>query len=242
MSVVKSLHGLGYRSSKIPEESSYDSVAAEYYDEKLHPTCADFRSASRIYLEKLFDEVRPAGRFADIGCGRSLLTDFQSHNLVLIDNSNQMAGQNAPSFEKRLLNVEQECFGEGEFDWIFAVLGDPYNSLKTWQNIYRALKVGGQCVFILPSVCWARKFRSRENEERPNFARFVTSNGSTVFLRSLVVDPDQQREMIADAGLSLVAIEHVLVGDLPFVRSPKISEFLTADQELLDVYRAEKLS
>jgi SAM-dependent methyltransferase len=239
---LKLRHGRGLRSSEISEESSYDSVAAEYYDEKLHPTCADFRSASYIYLKKFFDLVKPAGRFADIGCGRSLLAAFQSHNLVLIDKSNQMVGQNAPSYEKRLLNVEQESFGEGEFDWIFAVLGDPYNSSKAWQNIYRALKVGGQCVFILPSICWAEKFRSRDNEERPNFARFVTSNGSTVFLRSLVVNPDQQKKMIADAGLSLVAIEHVLVGDLPFVRSPKISEFLAADQELLDIYRAEKRS
>jgi SAM-dependent methyltransferase len=237
---VKSLTGLAYKSSGIPEAPTYDLVAGEYYDGQLHPTCADFRAASFIYLKRLFGELKPSGRIADIGCGRSLVAEFHRENLVLIDQSFEMLRQNESSYEMRNIDVEQDSIGVSEFDWIFAVLGDPYNSLNAWNNISIALKPGGQCVFIVPSSSWAQEFRRGCAEERPNFARFLTSKGESIFLRSLIVEPESQRNMVTDARLSLVSTEHVLVGDLPYVRSPKISEFLSRDQRLLDIYRAKK--
>ena len=125
---MKSASGLAYKSSGLANRRTYDSVAGEYYDERLHPTCADFRSASRIYLARLFDELKPTGRIADIGCGRSLVAEFQQQNLVLIDESSEMLRQNVPFLESRCINVEREPIGASEFDWIFAVLGDPYNT------------------------------------------------------------------------------------------------------------------
>lgn len=234
------LSGHAYRSSKVSEWGTYSSVAQEYYDEVLHPTCADFRLASWIYLERLFEEVKPTGRMADIGCGKSLIAEFCQRNLVLIDQSIEMLEHNAPLLERRLMDVERESIGRSEFDWIFAVLADPYNTPEAWKNIGRALKSRGQCIFIVPSFEWVGSFRRDSMSEKPNLARFITARGDEVFLRSLVFDLEFQKEMIAQAGLVSQPVEHVLVRDLPFVKSRKISEVLSRDQALLDVYRVSK--
>ena len=237
---MKSVSGLAYRSSETPDLRTYEAVAHEYYDEWLHPTCADFRSASSIYLQRFFEELRPDGRVADIGCGRSLIANFRTLDLVLVDQSPRMLEQNASSLEKRCVDVESQSFGIAEFDWVFAVLGDPYNSMGTWNNICRALKPMGECVFIVISSDWAKAFRRSALEERANFARFLTSTGEAIFLRSLIVESEVQKRMIADANLTHIATDHVRVGDLPVVRSTKISAFLSPDQNLLDIYRAKK--
>lgn len=237
---MKSLSGLAYKSLGRSDAANYDLVAAEYYDEHLHPTCADFRAGCRAYLERFFERHKPVGRMADIGCGKSLVADFRKQDLVLVDESPEMLRHNLASLEMRCIDVEQAPIGTSEFDWIFAVLGDPYNSPATWKNIQTALKPAGQCVFIVPSDHWAKVFRENCSEERANLARFLTPRGE-IFLRSLIVGRASQEKMILDAGMSLIAADHVLVADLPYIRSPKISEFLLKDQSLLDVYQATKL-
>ena len=237
---MKSVNGLVYKSLEPSDSHTYDAVAGEYYDERLHPTCADFRAAASLYLKKFFETRRPAGRLADVGCGSSLIAEFQTRNLVLIDKSWEMLNRNKPDLEKRCIDVERESIGLGDFDWIFAILGDPYNSPWAWKNFSNALRSGGQCVFIVPSNDWARNFRSKCEDEKPNFARFLTSKGETVFLRSLIVGPEDQARMISGANLLIAAIEHIQVGELPYVRSPKVLGFLSPDQYLLDVYLAKK--
>ncbi|MDI4233413.1 class I SAM-dependent methyltransferase [Bradyrhizobium sp. Arg237L] len=234
---MKSVSSLGYKSSEAADPLTYDLVAREYYDESLHPTCADFRLASCIYLSSLFAKLSPKGRVADLGCGRSLIANFQTDHLVLIDESVAMLDQNPSTFERRKLDINREPFGSSEFDWIFAVLGDPYNSPAAWRNIRDALKSEGQCVFVVPSSEWARKFRAESADERPDLARFVTSRGDVVFLRSLIFEPEDQSRMISSVGLTLASFEQVKVRELPYVRSPKIFDVLSADQSLLDVYR-----
>lgn len=241
---MKSANSFASESSRVADSvaaKSYEAVAGEYYDEQLHPTCADFRSASDVYLTRLFTEWKPSGRMADVGCGRSLITKFCQQNIVLIDQSPKMLEKNSLAFEKRQVDVEKASIGSLEFDWIFAVLGDPYNSPAAWRNIALAQKIGGECVFIVPSRIWARQFRAAGNDEKPDLARFVTSKGEVIFLRSLIFEPDYQANIITSAGLSLISIDHVLVRDLPFVRSPKIYKALSAEQSLLDVYRARKV-
>src|ERR1043166_2803629 len=139
------------------EIAPYSKVASEYYDARLHPTCADFRAASFLYLSKIFREEAPNGLIADIGCGDSLLTKFCKQKLVLVDESAQMLARNLGDHEKRQFDVTKEKFGISEFDWVFAILGDPYNVISTWSNIEIALKPRGECVFMSPSFIWAEK-------------------------------------------------------------------------------------
>jgi hypothetical protein len=231
---------VAFKSSAIPRFESYEEVAAEYYDSKLHPTCADFRSASKFFLEAFFLGNRPAGRIADIGCGLSLLNDFVSEDLVLVDSSAQMLDRNDGGAEKRLLNLEKQSFGRSEFDWIFAILADPFNSRAAWKNICSALKDKGRCVFIVPSYYWASEFRSRVWEERSGFARFERADGSSVFLPSIVLPQIDQVRLIEAVGMRVISFSHVLVGDLLEVTSPKILGIVAKDQPILDIYCSEK--
>jgi SAM-dependent methyltransferase len=225
---------------KIPEVGSYDRVASEYYDARLHPTCADFRVASGNFLRRVFASEKPRGRLADIGCGLSLVNELVSNNLVLIDKSQEMLSQNIRSPEKRLIDVEAENFGSLEFDWIFAILADPYNTAAAWKNIGAALKNDGECLFVVPSYHWTKVFRSRVAGERDGFARFVRSDSSIVYLPSIVLPQEMQASLITSAGLRLTSVNHVTMSDMPYVQSRKVSEYLTAHDPLIDIYRVRK--
>ncbi|WP_316190897.1 hypothetical protein [Bradyrhizobium sp. SZCCHNS2096] len=231
------------RASKYTEGvdgSSYGAIAREYYDESRHPTCADFRSAARIFLQKLFKREQPYGRVADVGCGKSLISEFGLRDLVLIDEAEEMLALNSGEFEKRLVNVEKEAIGHSEFDWIFAILGDPYNSLNSWLNIANALRAGGRCFFIVPSLAWARKFREQNSRELSGFARFDVNGGKAIFLRSLIFERSEQQAIIERAGLTVAGYDTISVRELAVVKSPKIFNILSDGEALLEIYQARK--
>lgn len=238
---MKSLPGLAvFRSSAIRKQASYEDVAAEYYDERRHPTCADFRQASRTYLKRIFEVERPNGPLADIGCGRSLIAEFTLENLVLVDESSAMLNLNVHWLERRRADIAVESFGSAEFNWIFAVLADPYNEIGAWRNISRALKPQGECVFIVPSYCWASKFRTSSEDELFGKARFDLASGTSLFLPSNILSAEAQRALISASGLKVSGIDHVLVEDLTEIKSAKVSNVLDRKDALLDVYRVRK--
>jgi SAM-dependent methyltransferase len=222
------------------EMAKYSAVANEYYNPELHPTCADFRSASVYFLRRAFLRVLPSGRIADIGCGESLLAKFIKENLVLIDESEEMLDRNFGTFEKRCVDIVLDAFGSSEFDWIFAILGDPFNVDDCWRHISIALKEGGRCVFVVPSHEWAIRFRRAALTERSGYARFELARGETVYLPSFIYSERDQASMIAEAGLKLQGVDHVYLRDIEEIKSPKVSEYLSDSDPLLDIYSAEK--
>jgi SAM-dependent methyltransferase len=143
-------------------------------------------------------------------------------------------------FQVCISDIEAGPFGLEEFDWIFAVLADPYNTEQAWENISRALRAGGECVFIVPSFAWRDKFRARSAEERAGHARFLTKKGLEVFLPSIILDEVHQEAIVKQSGLVLDRIDHVRIRDMPKIRSPKISNFLEADDPIVDIYRTKK--
>jgi SAM-dependent methyltransferase len=234
---MKLPHGrVASKSSEILNLGTYDDVASEYYDEQLHPTCADFRDASRAALREFFRREAPKGRMAEIGCGISLLSELSPDDLVLVDSSAKMLSKNRTTAEKRLMNVEIDGFGEGEFDWVFAVLADPYNSKAAWLNITRALKHGARALFMVPSYYWASHFRSVAGGERDGFARFDRADTSSVFLASVIYSRDEQISLIRSAGLAVLECKHVPVQAINRIRSQKISGFLSSNDPILDSY------
>lgn len=233
---------------KTHDEPSYSLVASEYYDPNLHPTCADFREASKKFVEDLLVSDKVQGRIADIGCGWSLLATLlrpasPDIELVLIDDSDEMLARNiCTPVETRRANVQMAPFGDAEFDWIFAILGDPYNTLRTWKNIRKALRRGGRCIFIVPSFAWAQAFRTRSDRERRGFARFVMSTGREVYLPSLILPPSEQKSLIEEAGLHVDSMSHVPASCILKIRSPKIAKILSPDEPILDVYMTKKVN
>jgi SAM-dependent methyltransferase len=238
---MKSHHGpAASKSSETLEPGTYNDVASEYYDEQLHPTCADFREASRAFLREFFRREMPRGRIAEIGCGISLLSELAPDDLVLVDSSAKMLNKNQNMAEKRLLNVESSSFGEREFDWVFAILADPYNSKAAWQNIARALKHRARALFVVPSHYWASHFRSVAGGERDGFARFDRADSSSVFLASAIYSREEQLALIRSADLAVLECNHVPVQAINRIRSRKISEFLSNDDPILDSYYVQK--
>jgi hypothetical protein len=150
-----------------------------------------------------------------------------------------MLAWNAGPAEQRLVNLEERAFARSEFDWVFAILADPFNSKEAWKNISTALKEGGRCLFVVPSYRWVSKFRSSALEEQPGLAHFVRADNSSVFLPSIVFPQAEQAALIESVGMQVTAFEQVLVRDLPRINSPKISEFLSRDDAILDVYCAQ---
>jgi SAM-dependent methyltransferase len=217
---------------------SYDLIAAEYYDEVRHPTCADFRLAGRIYLERLFASAPLRGRIAEIGSGKSLVAEFLQRDLVLIDKSAGMLAYNGDWKERRIVDVEEQPFGHQEFDWVIAFLGDPFNSDRTWRNIGESLKPGGRCIFSVPSFVWAMKFRNESELEKEGFAAFEITSGELCFVKSTIRTTQDQFSVISRAGLSGASVDHIRMSELPIVRSPKLSKTLGSDDPVLDIYRA----
>lgn len=228
------------KSSGTLDSPTYDAVGAEYYDDLRHPTCADFREASLILLRRIFHEDHPTGRIADIGCGRSQVAEVARGSLVLVDESSEMISLNGEDHESRVINIVEETFGDAEFDWIFAVLADPYNEVRAWENISKALKPNGRCVFITPSYSWATKYRTPSMGEVAGKARFDLRSGRSIFLPSTILSPARQRELVLSVGLQVVRVEHVLVRELSKVRSEKISSALDENDPILDVYWVRK--
>jgi SAM-dependent methyltransferase len=185
----------------------------------------------------MFEVDRPTGRLADIGCGKSLISEFAADDLVLIDESQAMLDLNLGGQEKRRINVVEMPFGNSEFDWIFAVLADPYNDIGAWLNIAKALRPDGQCVFIVPSHCWASKFRASSKSEIVGRARFDLVSGEALFLPSTILSPETQRALISNAGLHVDRVDHVYAGDLTEIKSEKISGVLGMAEAVLDIYR-----
>jgi SAM-dependent methyltransferase len=235
-------HGLvAFSSSGTRGPRTYEEVSAEYYNERLHPTCSDFRAASRLYLKQVFEAESPRGRIADIGCGQSLVAEFVTEDLVLIDESPAMLRLNSGLHEQRQLNIIEAEFGKDEFDWIISVLGDPYNGIEAWKNIHAALKVGGRCIFISPSYVWAYNFRLSTNSEVSGKARFDLSSGKTIFVPSTILPAAEQKQLINASGLNVERVEHVVVGNIGDIKSKKILESLRSDEPVLDIYRVRKV-
>src|SRR5260370_39454471 len=76
---------------------TYEDVALEYYDAARHPTCANFREATRIGLRRRLRTGRTGNEtYFEIGAGKSLLLEeligqsLPLKNVSLIDSSPTM--------------------------------------------------------------------------------------------------------------------------------------------------------
>jgi hypothetical protein len=80
-----------------PLISTYDDIAAEYYDPARHPTCANFSELSNCFLDQRIRRfATPAINILEIGAGRSTVAPIMSTQglplakLTLLDKSARM--------------------------------------------------------------------------------------------------------------------------------------------------------
>jgi SAM-dependent methyltransferase len=210
--------------------SSYEEIAAEYYDPLRHPTCANFSELSEAFLEpriRLFS-LR-AQHVLEVGCGRSIAArvlaegKLSDAKLTLLDQSPRMLAHSRQwiSADTKLMVGDARATGleSANYDLLVSSLGDPYNVESFWNEVRRILVPGGICLFTTPAREWAIRLRSESDISK---AEFLRSDGATIFVRSEIPTMKEQKEMIGGAGLVVREIQSFTAAQLLGAHSPRL--------------------
>jgi 2-polyprenyl-3-methyl-5-hydroxy-6-metoxy-1,4-benzoquinol methylase len=226
---------------------SYDRIAVEYYDAARHPTCADFRDASRMLLMEFLAGEIPGPRALELGAGKSLLAEcfaargFPLETLTITDASATMLAYSEPWRARgatlAVASVDSFEAVDASFDLIASCLGDPYNTPALWRRITHWLAPGGACFYTTPSFAWAERFRPRHQSGREAVAEFLV-DGESIYVPSWVLRPKAQCAMIEAAGLRVEGMSVVTRRDLPSgARSMKLDQpDMAADLPILTAF------
>lgn len=209
--------------------TSYDALAAEYYDAGRHPTCANFREASLKLIERML-RVDTILRCCEVGAGDSILAEVaverngNADGLLITDASLAML-----EYSRRwqthgaTLMVAQACglpVRDHSLHLLVASLGDPYDGASFWREAARVLEPAGLCFLTTPSWEWAQRFRIGGH---PNdLAQFELADGRTVAVPSLLRHPHDERKMIRRQGLVVIAEAEVALKTLSRPVSEKL--------------------
>lgn len=192
--------------------ASYSDIASEYYDEALHPTCANFRQLSLRFLNRLLkrDELLSAsssqsiletGAGLSVFAGSTLSEIVLENKLVLQDRSSEMLAHsqsaNVEPADYLVCDARQIPAQENEFDLIVSSLADPYNDSQLWDEISRVIKPGGSWVLTTPSIDWAGQFREKEELK---FAEFLRADGQLFSVPSFTYPVDQMIKFVEAHG------------------------------------------
>jgi hypothetical protein len=212
-------------------DTVFNTLAGEYYDARLHPTCNNFRVASMQIVRRHIGNKH--GRICEVGCGKSIVAEILSEDsiqlpdLLLTDSSTAML-EHSREWEQRgaqleVVSANQLSVEDSSINTLVGSLGDPYNDGTFWREAKRGLSPSGIIVFTTPSYEWSASFRRDLPEELANKAEFVLHNGQQVWIPSIIYPELEQIRMIEGAGLSVVKVERITLGDLAGERlSPKL--------------------
>jgi len=209
---------------------TYRQVADEYYDAKLHPTCASLRELSEQYISEHLQAIETRfGAVLEVGAGRSVVAPLLAAAavdlscLTLIDSSVEMLSYSSSWADKGAKLIEASADATGldgsSVSLIFSSLGDPYNTPAFWGEVARILEPNGVCHFTTPAFEWSTRFRAETDSE---FAEFLLSGGSTLLLPSKILSVEDQLQMFAGAGLKVVASGFRTALDLSSIAAPKL--------------------
>jgi SAM-dependent methyltransferase len=232
--------------------SSYEEIANEYYDAHRHPTCANFRQASRSILKRwLVHDRRLANRIWDVGAGASLVAELlverraSVDGLAILDCSPAMLRHSEPwaasGAELFVASVTEMPTGDASSSLVVSSLGDAYNEPALWIEIARVLAPKGTCVYTTPSHDWATRFRA-DAPDGGITAEFELADGRSIRVPSLVYPRDEQTQMIEAAGLYVEDIGDVplagLSGDGPI--SEKLQVVADGQGSVVTAYRIRR--
>jgi SAM-dependent methyltransferase len=212
----------------------YDVLAEEYYDERRHPTCANFREASARILESWLERfpIDQDGLSFEVGAGDSLLAELLARRgsrlqgLIATDQSPSMLRHSekwkGTGLQLLVSEADELPLADGSLNLLVSSLGDPYNTPAFWREASRALRPGGRVLFTTPSHEWATSYRAGQAQEATT-AEFVLSDGRTVLVPSWVYSTAEQVRLIKCNDLAVVEIVHVSRSSLVAKRlSPKL--------------------
>ena len=231
----------------VAKPNAYEVLATEYYDSASHPTCADFREASKkafSFIAKKFPDT--CERAIEVGAGKSLLAETlyeQNKNisgLTLTDASHGMLrhSQKYIEYGARLLvaNAMSLPLRDATYDCVTASLGDPYNTDQFWREISRITKTEALVLFTTPSFEWANNFRSASINEAQDKAMFIDRSGTVTYLDSFIYSEIEQIEKIQSNGFSVEEIIRIRPTDITQIRSIKLTATKECNDPFLTAY------
>lgn len=191
--------------------SAYELLAREYYDSRLHPTCANLREASKVLIRDWFRKFVDNAPVCEIGAGRSvaaeLLLEMQRplSDLCLTDSVSAMLDYSKKwesAVAKAIVADAADLpYAAGSFDLCVASLGDPYNQPGFWSELARVMSAHAHAIFTTPSYEWASRYRADPSDEASSFsAEFLLADGSTIHAPSMVFQREEQVRLIEGAG------------------------------------------
>lgn len=235
--------------------SEYDAIAEEYYNSECHPTCANFRYLSIEFIKNHFENNDcKFRRCLEVGAGRSVLAELKKlgnncfdhitimdKNKKMLKNSNQLENyynnklitdiENTKSIKN--LNLEK-------FDLIVAILADPYNSSGMWESIKSIIAENGLVLFTTPSYEWAQMFRKDQQSELYEVAEFRTQEGKTLYVRSVVLNEENQVILCNQSGFKVSSISRLTVNSIvDQTLSPKLRSAQDQDIPVVTGYVIE---
>ena len=218
--------------------ASYEDLAPEYYDPTRHPTCANFREASRHLIGKLLQTLPDNGGWiCEVGPGKALLPELLSaesaalDRLIVVDSSPSMLqhshqwgclGVNLILGDSTMLPV-----ASGSLELLLSSLGDAYNQPAFWNEVNRILRPSGIVLFTTPSYDWAFAFRGGGKRKAMMTAEFELSNGRRILVPSWIYPVTDQVRLISEAGLLVKEVADVPVSAL---KSEPLSPKLLMDR------------
>lgn len=213
------------------EYAEYGSVANEYYDVRRHPTCANFRALSKLYVKDEMNSLEPHGTIVEVGCGKAIVPNFlpacKLKNVVLLDSSSEMIRHSSHWEELGVkLHVgDARILDEltSSASLVVASLADPYNDELFWEAVHRSLAYEGVMIATLPSFHWASSFRTLSKSPHDG-ALFELSNGTFRLMRSLILPLHEQVQLIERSGLTVQRFEGYGIDKLETASlSPKLT-------------------
>jgi len=221
-------------------------VAEEYYIRSRHPTCDNFRAASKMIIATWLNKIPKGVSICEVGAGRSVVAEHlieigvPLHNLLITDQSARMLKYSAQLLQFGAFVKEADAahlpIPVESVDYLISSLGDPYNLPVFWTEVARVLTSTGKAIFTTPAYKWARHFRANTEQTFKN-AEFELIDGSRVLLPSFIYSDCEQQNMIRAAGLKVIATRHILIRDLEGESlSPKLGLDRGQDGEVVSGY------
>jgi ubiquinone/menaquinone biosynthesis C-methylase UbiE len=228
---------------------SFDGLASEYYDPMAHPTCENFRAASRLLIQEWLSDRTP-GPTVEVGCGASLLAEVlterhQSLASITLSDLSPLMLAHSNGYEKMgaklvLASSDDLPLPTGSQESLVSSLGDPYNDQEFWKEAARVLKVGGQVFFTTPSFEWSKSFRALLPPTLRSKAEFVTAAGHKIWIPSIIISEEAQKPLMERAGFRLVESRRVCLKSIPPPISRKLV-FLGDNVPIVTGFFAERL-
>ena len=213
---------------------AYDLVASEYYDERAHPTCFNFNTLSRLYIQSRFPELRDESPVLEVGAGASAVAPLfaaRGHSLGSLKITDASEAMLAHSYRWRqkgadtfVCPADDIPVEDDSFSYVVSSLGDPYNTQNFWRESSRIVKPGGRLIFTTPSFEWSSRFRLKNAH---NSAEFVVAGNRSLVVPSFILPLAEQIQMMEAAGFLCIHFESLGDDRLHSAKilSPKLAVF-----------------